>query len=124
MSCLVDLVFKELSHLAELKKLRSEGEKKVLFLKLKSRYERVKHIVSRILEEVGRRGEVISVEGGGEVIDIGEKSLSVRRALVSEVYDYEEMSTAFLRLYEFEDEFGRIWSSVYVDYDSKSLWWE
>ena len=55
---------------------------------------------------------------------MGGKSLSVKKALVSEVYDYEEMSVAFLRLYEFEDELGRSWSSIYVDYDSRSLWWE
>ena len=54
MGGLVELVLKELSPLAELKKLRSEGRKEILFLKLKLRYEEAKYVVLRILEEVGR----------------------------------------------------------------------
>ena len=81
-------------------------------------------ILLPILRRASERGEVILSEGSGIVWDVGRTSLRVRRSVLAEVYDYDHLSVAFLRLYELEDEEGRRWVSLYVDLNPETPWWD
>ncbi len=80
--------------------------------------------LNALADRIAAKGEKIlcSIERG-DVIDSGVKGFSIHRGTVLELYDYEEMTVAFIRLYHLSDG-KKEWLAIYVDENPKTPWWK
>jgi len=88
-----------------------------------SNYEDVILGINDVLKDIAENGEVISSTfGEGKVVDSGAKHLEVIRGMLYEVYDYDALSSAFIRLYHLKGE--KEWLALYVDENPHTPWWD
>ncbi len=89
-------------------------------------YEAYRDVLERLdalTERHTERGERIRCQiGRGAVVDMGVETILVRGGVCWELYDYEELSLAFVRLYSLE-EGERRWVALYVDENPETPWW-
>jgi len=87
-------------------------------------YGRIDARLRKILKEFEPGGELINLQGQGEIIDQGEGSFSIEKGRTYEFYSYGEMSSLFLRLYLISDpKQGKRWVALYMDENPHTPWW-
>jgi len=79
--------------------------------------------IERAIGPIVGSGEKISCElGKGGVVDCTVRGFEVLKGHLFEVYSYESLTAAFIRVYLLKDK-EREWIAVYIDENPQTPWW-
>lgn len=122
---IAERIASELKDISKTRDLRKhEGYSAATVILAKEHYAEAKRRINALADLIAANGEkILCSVGRGDVVDSGMKGFSIRRGVVLELYDYEEMSAAFIRLYHLSDG-KKEWLALYVDENPKTPWWK
>jgi len=101
--------------------LLSEGNERVATANGEADFEEVKERIRSIL--LGKHGELIEIEGKGEIFDMKQREAEIEKGYYAEFYCYDCFSATFIRLWSERALFmEKRWVSVDIDEISDSLW--
>lgn len=117
-------IFDELKeHAREAKERKSENGNAFSLIFKNLSFGSVKSVIEKTIENF--EGEKIICEiNHGKIIDLGKESFEIVKGMLFELYDYKNLSSCFLRLYEIREKGKeRAWVSCYIDENLLSPWW-
>ncbi len=114
----------ELKKLAKIQKITSSGEFSTAMSIIEGdNVGEVQKRIQRALKPYLKKGEkIFSRIKEGEIIDSGDPSFRIIDGFVIEFYDYDELSSLFIRCYVLTDE-AKTWIGVYIDENPATPWW-
>jgi hypothetical protein len=82
-----------------------------------------KRIEDAIERHIQQGEKIVSRLERGEIFDGGQVYFKITAGFVLEFYDYENMTSVFVRNYRISD-LDKEWIAVYIDQNTRTPWWD
>jgi len=121
---LIEEIFKKFKKEAAEGNIRENKGTRSCFLifRKKKTNEIIEHLETILKNKNGEK--IICEIKKGEIYDLGKVYFKIKSGTVIEFYDYEKLSSCFIRIYEIQKkESSDSWTALYIDENPSTPWW-